>query len=66
MRALQQYGAYVGDYSGALSMYADNSPDARAYWNTGVLGTYELRDKIDMSKFRVIKYNTVYTWPPGS
>jgi major membrane immunogen (membrane-anchored lipoprotein) len=66
MRALQQYGAYVGDYSGALSMYADNSPDASAYWNSGVLGTYELRDKIDMSKFRVIKYDTVYTWPPGS
>ena len=22
MRALQQYGAYVGDYSGALSIYA--------------------------------------------
>ena len=66
MRALQQYGAYVGDYSGALSMYADNSPDARAYWSSGVLDTYELRDKIDMSKFRVIKYNTVDTWPPGS
>jgi hypothetical protein len=66
MRALQQYGAYVGDYSGALSMYADNSPAARAYWNSGVLGTYELRDKIDLSKFRVIKYNTVYAWPPGS
>jgi hypothetical protein len=66
MRALQQYGAYVGDYSGALSMYADNSPDARAYWSSGVLDTYELRDKIDMSKFRVIKHGTVYTWPPGS
>jgi hypothetical protein len=66
MRALQQYGAYVGDYSGALSMYADNSPEARAYWDSGVLGTYELRDKIDMSRFRVIKHGTVYTWPPGS
>ncbi len=66
MRALQQYGAYVGDYSGALSMYADNSPDARAYWSSGVLDTYELRDKIDMSKFRVIKYDTVFTGPPGS
>jgi hypothetical protein len=65
MRALQQYGAYVGDYSGALSMYADNSPDARAYWSSGVLDTYELRDKIDLSKFRVIKYNTVYQWPPN-
>jgi hypothetical protein len=28
--------------------------------------TRELRDKIDLTKFRVIKYNTVYTWPPGS
>jgi hypothetical protein len=66
MRALQQYGAYVGDYSGALSMYADNSPEARAYWNSGVLDTYELRDKIDLKKLRVIKSGTVYTWPPGS
>jgi hypothetical protein len=66
MRALQEYGAYVGDYSGALSMYADNTPEARAYWSSGVLDTYELRDKIDMSRFRVIKYGTVYTWPPGS
>ncbi len=65
MRALQQYGAYVGDYSGALSMYADNSADARAYWNSGVLGTYELRDKIDLTKLRVIRHGTVYTWPPG-
>ena len=34
--------------------------------DAGVLDTYELRDKIDMSKFRVLKYGTVYTWPPGS
>ena len=28
LRALQEYGAYVGDYSGALSLYAENSPAA--------------------------------------
>jgi len=38
-RALQQYGAYVGDYSGALDLYADNAPDAAAQWSAGLLNT---------------------------
>ncbi len=58
-RALQQYGAYVGDYSGALSLYAENSPEAQTYWS-GVMGTYDLLDKVDLNKLRVIKYATVY------
>jgi hypothetical protein len=61
MKALQKYGAYVGDYSGALSLYADNSAEAKAYWNSGVLDMYALMDKIDLTKFRVVKYDTVYT-----
>ncbi len=60
MQALQTYGAYVGDMSGAISLYAENSPAAQAYWATGVLGTYELLGKIDLNKFRVIKFGTVY------
>ena len=60
MRALQEYGAYVGDYSGAISLYAENSDAARAYWSGGVLGMYELLGKIDMSRFRVIQLGTLY------
>jgi len=60
VRALQEYGAYVGDYSGALSLYAENSAEAQAYWGSGVLGSYELQGKIDLTKFRVIEYGTLY------
>ena len=59
MRALQEYGAYVGDYSGALTLYAENSAAAQAYW-TGVLGSSDLTGKIDLTRFRVIKYGTMY------
>jgi hypothetical protein len=59
VRALQVYGAYVGDYSGALSLYAENSAAARAYWSNGVLGMSELAG-LDLSRFRVIQYGTMY------
>lgn len=60
MRALQEYGAYVGDYSGAISLYAENSAAAQAYWRGGVLGSYELLDKIDLSRFRVLAIGTLH------
>ncbi|MBI5482324.1 MAG: hypothetical protein HY906_25945 [Deltaproteobacteria bacterium] len=60
MQVLQEYGAYVGDYSGALSLYAENSAEARAIWSSGVLDSYELQDKIDFARFRVIKLGTLY------
>lgn len=66
LKALQEYGAYVGDYSGALSLYAENSPDAQTYFASGALDTYEFVDQntnktnIDLSKFRVIDYGPVY------
>jgi hypothetical protein len=50
----------VGDYSGALSLYAENSPEAQAVWASGVLDTYELMDIIDMAWFRVIRPGTLY------
>lgn len=53
--ALQRYGAYVGDYSGAISLYAENSAEAQAYWAGGVLDSYELNGKIDLADFRVLK-----------
>jgi hypothetical protein len=60
MRALQEYGAYVGDFSGALSLYAENSPAAQAYWSSEVLDSYELQGKIDLTRFRVLQYGPVY------
>lgn len=35
-KALQEYGAFNGDYAGATVLYADNSPSALKQW-TGVL-----------------------------
>jgi len=58
VKALQDYGAYVGDFSGALSLYAENSPEAQAYWATGVLDGSEVA--VDLSRFRVLKIGTLY------
>jgi hypothetical protein len=59
-RALQEYGAYVGDYSGAISLYADNSPAARSAWNGGLLDSYELREKVALTSLRVLRLGPVY------
>lgn len=40
-RALQEYGAYCGDYAGANVLYAENSPAAVAAWE-GVLASRDL------------------------
>jgi len=56
MRALQDHGAFVGDYSGAITLHAENSDAARSYWSGGVLDKYELLGKIDMSRFRVVEF----------
>ena len=40
-RALQEYGAYCGDYAGANVIYAENSPEAVKEWE-GVLQSEEL------------------------
>jgi len=40
-RALQEYGAYCGDYAGANVLYGDNSPAAVAAWQ-GVLAQGDL------------------------
>jgi hypothetical protein len=52
--ALQTYGAYVGDYSGATNLYADGSPEAQAFWGDGVLATNELAG-LELSDFRVLE-----------
>ena len=56
--ALQRYGAYVGDYSGAISIYAENSAAAQAHWK-GVLQTYEFANKVDLSRLRVLKFGAL-------
>jgi hypothetical protein len=56
--ALQRYGAYVGDYSGAISIYAENSAAAQAHWK-GVLQTYEFANKVDLARLRVLKFGTL-------
>jgi hypothetical protein len=58
-RALQTYGAFVGDYSGAISLYADESATAQAYWSTGLLGNGEV-NKIPLTRLRVLKLGTTY------
>jgi len=59
LRALQEYGAYVGDFSGALSLYAENSAAAQAAW-TGVLDPYGLGDLLDLTLLRVLRLGTMY------
>jgi hypothetical protein len=60
LRALQRYGAYVGDYSGAISLYADNSPEAQTYWKSIDFDSYELLDAIDLADFRVLEIGTMH------
>jgi hypothetical protein len=56
--ALQRYGAYVGDYSGAISLYAENAPAAQTHWK-GILDTYVFSNKLDLSKFRALQFGTL-------
>ncbi len=58
-RALQEYGAYVGDFSGAITLYADASPDALAAWNAGLLKNDEL-GAIDLKRLRVLSIGTMF------
>jgi hypothetical protein len=58
-RALQVYGAFVGDYSGSVSLYADASPDAQATWGSGLLGNGDAQ-KIPLNRFRVLTIGTIY------
>ena len=58
-RALQKYGAFVGDFSGEMSLYADASPDAQAYWSGGVLDNGSAQP-IPLDRFRVLAIGTTY------
>jgi hypothetical protein len=58
-RALQEYGAYVGDFAGAIALYADASPEALAAWNGGLLKNNELA-AIDLKRLRVLSIGTMF------
>lgn len=61
-RALQEYGAYCGDYAGATVLYADNAPSALKKWK-GVLTKDDLlhvfTPEFIRAHFRVIKMGTL-------
>jgi hypothetical protein len=61
-RALQQYGAYNGDYAGATVLYADNSPAALKKWK-GVLAKEDLLSIFTpafiRAHFRVLRMGTL-------
>jgi hypothetical protein len=58
-RALQEYGAYVGDFAGAIVIYADASPTAQAAWSHGLLSNGEV-SAIDLNRLRVLTLGTQY------
>jgi hypothetical protein len=58
-RALQRYGAFIGDFSGAVSLYADASPDASAYFGAGILNN-STASRIPLNRFRVMTIGTTY------
>ena len=57
-KALQDYGAFNGDYAGATVLYADNSPSALTQWK-GILNNEDLlkvfTPEFIKKHFRVIK-----------
>jgi hypothetical protein len=57
--ALQQYGAFVGDFSGSINFYADASPTAQAYWSSGALGNTDV-SAIPLGRFRVLQLGMIY------
>jgi hypothetical protein len=57
--ALQTYGAFVGDYSGAISLYADGSAAAQAAWSAGLLSNGEV-GKVPLASLRVLKLGMTY------
>jgi hypothetical protein len=57
-KALQKYGAFVGDYSGAISLYADASAQAQAYWNSGKLQSSSA-EAIPLDRLRVLTLGTL-------
>ncbi|HJL17838.1 MAG TPA: hypothetical protein RMH99_19390, partial [Sandaracinaceae bacterium LLY-WYZ-13_1] len=53
-RALQEYGAYVGDFAGSINVYADGSPEAQAAF-AGVLDAGAMH-ALDLGDLRVVEW----------
>jgi hypothetical protein len=53
LRALQEYGAYVGDSAESVTLYADASPATQAAWQGETLAAAALHD-VALSDFRVL------------
>jgi hypothetical protein len=53
-RALQEYGAYVGDFAGSINVYADGSPEAQAAFE-GVLDAGAMH-ALDLGDLRVVAW----------
>lgn len=58
-RTLQKYGAYIGDFSGAVSLYADASATARQTYTTIGLSN-DSAQGIPLNRFRVLQIGTTY------
>jgi hypothetical protein len=57
--ALQDYGAFVGDFSGAIDLYVENAPEAQTAWATGGLLQAGMLQSVFnqamLRRFRVLK-----------
>ncbi|MCA9536570.1 MAG: hypothetical protein KC593_22965 [Myxococcales bacterium] len=56
-RALQVYGAYVGDFSGSINVYADGSAAAREAY-VGLLDS-SATTSLDLSRLRVVEWGAL-------
>lgn len=60
-RAMQEYGVFVGDYSGAISLYADAHPDAREAFADGLLAPSEIFERRDLfDQLQVLSWGELY------
>jgi hypothetical protein len=59
-RALQEYGAYVGDGNGSISLYADSSPEALDAWHSGLLCPTDVQNRFDLHALRVLEIGPLY------
>ncbi|MEM9068051.1 MAG: hypothetical protein AAGE52_06070 [Myxococcota bacterium] len=60
-RALQEYGAFVGDFSGAITIYADAHPDAQAAFSAGLLSPAEIFERRDLfDSMRVLQWGELF------
>ena len=57
---MRRRGADHPSATRAISLYAENSAAAQAYWAGGVLDTYVFNGILDLAWFRVLELGTLY------